>query len=74
MRLGVSATPEEARAKAELLFAGGADFLKLIVHPDADLDESEEMRSINQDAVVIWHLWMGNLVCSNRSLQGVVKA
>jgi hypothetical protein len=50
------------------------DFLKLIVHPDADLDESEEMRSINQDAVVIWHLWMGNLVCSNRSLQGVVKA
>lgn len=51
-----------------------SDFLKMIVHPDADLNESPEMRSINQDAVVIWHLWMGNLVCSNRSLQGVVKA
>jgi len=50
------------------------DYLKLIVHPDADVTESPEMRSINQDAVVIWHLWMGNLVCSNRSLQGVVKA
>jgi hypothetical protein len=50
------------------------DYLKLIVHPDADLTESPEMRSINQDAVVIWHLWMGNLVCSNRSLQGVQKA
>jgi len=30
MRLGVSSTPEETRAKAELLFAGGVDFLKLI--------------------------------------------
>jgi hypothetical protein len=50
------------------------DFLKLITHPDADLTEAPEMRSINQDAVVVWHLWMGNLVCSNRSLQGVQKA
>ena len=30
MRLGVSSTPEETRQKAELLFAGGVDFLKLI--------------------------------------------
>lgn len=50
------------------------DFLKLIVHPDADMTEVPEMRSINQDATVIWMLWMGNLVCSNRSLQGVAKA
>jgi hypothetical protein len=50
------------------------DFLKLIVHPDADMTEVPEMRSINQDAVVIWMLWMGNLVCSNRQLQGVLKA
>lgn len=50
------------------------DFLKMIVHPDADMDEMPEMRSINQDAVVIWMLWMGNLVTSNRSLQGVMKA
>jgi imidazolonepropionase-like amidohydrolase len=30
MRLGVSSTPEETRLKAELLFDGGVDFLKLI--------------------------------------------
>ncbi|MFM7029385.1 MAG: amidohydrolase family protein [Chakrabartia sp.] len=30
MRFGVVRTPEEAAAKAEALFAGGADFLKLI--------------------------------------------
>ena len=28
--------------------------------------------SVNQDAVVIPLLWMGNLVCSNRSLQGIL--
>jgi hypothetical protein len=27
---------------------------------------------VNQDAVVIPMLWMGNLVCSNRSLQGLL--
>lgn len=50
------------------------DFLKLIAHPDADLTEVPEMRSMNQDATVIWLLWMGNLVCSNRSKQAVIKA
>ena len=30
MRLGVASTPEEAREKAEFLFANGVDFLKLI--------------------------------------------
>jgi hypothetical protein len=50
------------------------DFLKLIVHPDADMTEAPEMRSINQDASVVWMLWMGNLVCSNRSKQAVIKA
>lgn len=50
------------------------DFLKLCVHPDADMTEVPEMRSINQDATVIWILMMCNLVCSNRSLQGVLKA
>jgi hypothetical protein len=34
----------------------------------------DELKSVNQDAVVIPALWMGNLACSNRSLQGVLKA
>lgn len=50
------------------------DFIGMQVHPDADMTEVPEMRSINQDATVIWMLWMGNLTCSNRSLQGVAKA
>ncbi|MAF89544.1 MAG: phage major capsid protein [Euryarchaeota archaeon] len=50
------------------------DYLGLCVHRDADMDEVPEMRAINQDAVVIPIIWMGNLTCSNRSLQGVMHA
>lgn len=71
---------------ADVVFDGGSgisaahgymlntDYLKLAVHRDADMDEVPEMRSINQDAVVIPIIWMGNLECSNRSLQGVMHA
>lgn len=48
------------------------DYLKLCVHRDADWMEMSEQRSVNQDAVVIPIIWQGNLVCSNRSLQGVL--
>jgi len=44
------------------------------VHKDADMDMPEELRPYNQDAVVMPILWMGNLVVSNRRLQGVLKA
>ncbi|MEC9266716.1 MAG: phage major capsid protein [Pseudomonadota bacterium] len=50
------------------------DFLRMVVHRDANMVEVPEMRSVNQDAVVMPILWMGNLTVSNRSLQGVVKA
>jgi len=50
------------------------DYLELVVHKDADLEVMEEMRPVNQDAAVIPILWMGNMTCSNRSLQGVEKA
>lgn len=50
------------------------DYLKLKVHRDANWSVVEDKISINQDASVIPLLWMGNLTCSNRSLQGVVKA
>lgn len=48
------------------------DYLELVVHRDANLTEVPEMRSINQDAVVIPIIWQGNLVCSNRQMQGVI--
>jgi hypothetical protein len=50
------------------------DFLELVVHQDANMEIMPELRSVNQDAIVIPVLFQGNLVCSNRSLQGVGKA
>ena len=71
---------------ADVIFDGGSgipsnhmyflndDYLDLVVHKDADLAIMDEMKPYNQDAAVIPILWMGNMVCSNRSLQGVLKA
>ena len=71
---------------ADVIFDGGSgipanhayflntDYLELVVHRDADMTVMEEMKPYNQDAAVVPVLWMGNLVCSNRSLQGVMKA
>lgn len=50
------------------------DYLELVVHREADMTIMDELKSVNQDAVVIPVLWMGNLVCSNRFLQGVLKS
>lgn len=49
-------------------------YLELCVHKDANLQRQDEKTAVNQDAVVIPFIWMGNLVTSNRSLQGVLKA
>lgn len=48
------------------------EYLKLVVHKDADLTEVPEQRPVNQDGVVMPIIWMGNLTCSNRSQQGVI--
>tara|TARA_A100001391_G_scaffold203677_1_gene196705 strand:- start:2340 stop:3326 length:987 start_codon:yes stop_codon:yes gene_type:complete len=50
------------------------DYLELVAHRDANMTMMDELRSVNQDAVVIPILWQGNLVCSARFLQGVMKA
>lgn len=50
------------------------EYLEAVAHRDANMTVMDELHSVNQDAVVIPVLWMGNLVCSNRSLQGVLKA
>jgi hypothetical protein len=50
------------------------DFLELVVHQDANMEIMPELRSVNQDALVIPVLFQGNLVCSNRARQGVGKA
>ena len=50
------------------------DYLSLVCHKDADMTQLEEKNPVNQDAVVIPIITMGNLCVSNRSLQGVGKA
>lgn len=72
--------------KAEVVFDGGSgipdahmyflntDYIELVAHTDADLEVMDELKPYNQDAAVVPILWMGNMVVSNRSLQGVMKA
>jgi len=50
------------------------DFLELVVHSAADMEIQPELRSLNQDSVGIPILFQGNLVCSARERQGVMKA
>lgn len=71
---------------ADVIFDGGSgipaahmymlntDYLWLVVHTDADLSIQEDMKPYNQDATVIPILWMGNMICTNRRLQAVIKA
>ena len=48
------------------------EYLKLCQHREASWTPEAERKPTNQDAVIIPILWMGNLVCSNRALQGVL--
>lgn len=65
---GVSGMP------AAHMYFLNTNFLELVVHSDANLTVMDEARPYNQDGVVVPILWMGNMVVSNRSLQGVLKA
>lgn len=65
---GVSGMPS-----AHMYFLN-TNYIELVVHSDANLTVMDEAKPYNQDGVVVPIIWMGNLVCSNRSLQGVVKA
>lgn len=49
------------------------EFLSLDVHEDANFSPKEGKLPINQDAMVVPVLFMGNLTCSNRARQGVLK-
>jgi hypothetical protein len=55
---------------AKVMYFLNTDFLELVVHREANWSSLDEKTSVNQDAVVIPLIWMGNLTCSNRSLQG----
>lgn len=57
---------------AEKMYFLNTDYLYVVQHKEAQWTPDEEKRPTNQDAVVIPIYWMGNVVCTNRSLQGVL--
>ncbi len=57
---------------AERMYFLNTNYLEMVVHRDANWSTADEKVSLNQDAVVIPVFWQGNLVCSNRSLQGIL--
>lgn len=56
----------------EKMYFINSDYLELVVHRDANWTTLDEKMSVNQDAVVIPIIWMGQLTCSNRARQGVL--
>lgn len=48
------------------------DYLYLVQHSEAQWTQDDEKKPVNQDAVVVPMFWMGNLVLTNRSLQGIL--
>lgn len=50
------------------------DNIELVAHEDADMELMDELKSVDQDAVIIPMIFQGNLVASNRRNQGVLKA
>lgn len=59
---------------ASRMYFLNTNYLEMVTHSDANMTVMDEAKPYNQDAVVVPILWMGNMVCSNRSLQGIVKA
>lgn len=57
---------------AEKGFFLNTDYLYIFQHKEAQWTEDEAKKPANQDAIVIPYYWMGNVACSNRSLQGVL--
>lgn len=50
------------------------NYLKLVVHEKADMERMDKKEAVNQHAELIPFIWMGNMTCSNRKMQGVIIA
>lgn len=55
---------------AKVMYFLNTDYLELVAHRQANWSTLDEKMSVNQDAQVVPIIFMGNLTCSNRSLQG----
>lgn len=57
---------------AERAYFLNCEYLDLVQHTEAQWTQDEAKTPTNQDAVVIPIYWMGQMCCSNRSLQGIL--
>jgi len=57
---------------AEKAYFLNTDFLYVVQHKEAAWTPDTEKTPTNQDAIVVPIYWMGNMVCTQRSLQGVL--
>lgn len=48
------------------------DYLELVAHKDAWMEIMPELKSVNQDGIVVPILTQANMTCSNRARQGVM--
>jgi hypothetical protein len=55
---------------SETAYFLNTNYLYLVQHREAAWTPDAEKKPTNQDAVVVPIYWMGNLVCTNRALQG----
>jgi hypothetical protein len=55
---------------SETAYFLNTNYLKLVQHREAAWTPDAEKKPTNQDAIVVPIYWMGNLVCTNRALQG----
>lgn len=56
----------------ERMYFLNTEYLELVVHKQANWNTLDEKVSVNQDATVIPIIWQGQVICSNRSLQGIL--
>lgn len=55
---------------AKEMYFLNTDYIELVSHSQANWSMLEDKTSINQDAAVTPLIWMGQMCCSNRNLQG----
>ena len=64
----------DSNAPANHMYFLNSDYLFFRPHSRRNFITDPERVSTNQDAIVVPLFWMGNMTCSNASLQGVLKA
>ncbi len=56
----------------ERMYFLNTEYLEVVAHRAANWNTLPDKVSINQDAVIIPLIWQGQMVCSNRALQGLL--